>query len=144
MIGRLALTPVAIAEGMRFVANIYGGHGPEVDYSLVPTAVFSHPNVGSIGMTEPEAKKAHPDCLTAESEFVPLRFKLAGILDKTYMKLIHRPDNGRVLGAHMVGPEAGEIMQGFAVAMLAGATKRDFDATVGIHPTSAEEFVTMR
>ena len=90
-------------------------------------------------MTEREARKAHPECLIAESEFTPLRLALSDIEEKTYMKLIHLPDNGRVLGAHMVGPDAGEIMQGFAVAMLAGASKSDFDAT-----TSAEEFVSMR
>ena len=144
VIGRLALTPVAIAEGMRFVAGTYGGYGPAIDYGLVPTAVFSHPSVGSIGMTEQQAKDAHPDCLIAESEFVPLRLKLAGKPAAVRMKLIHLPDNGRVLGAHMVGPDAGEIMQGFAVAMAVGASKSDFDATVGIHPTAAEEFVSMR
>ena len=144
VIGRLALTPVAIAEGMRFVSENYGGHGPAIDYDLVPTAVFSHPNVGSIGMTEQQARQIHPECLIAESEFLPMRFQLTGISQRTYMKLIHLPDDGRVLGAHMVGPEAGETMQGFAVAMLGGASKRDFDATVGIHPTSAEEFVSMR
>ncbi|MCY4325030.1 MAG: glutathione-disulfide reductase [Betaproteobacteria bacterium] len=144
VIGRLALTPVAIAEGMRFVAENYGGYGPPLDYDLVPTAVFSHPNVGSVGMSEQQARQAHPEVLIAESEFTSMISRIAGTGDKTYMKLIHLPDNGRVLGAHMVGPDAGEIMQGFAVALGGGATKLDFDATVGIHPTAAEEFVSMR
>ncbi len=144
VIGRLALTPVAIAESMLFVAQRYGGYGPPIDYGLVPTVVFSHPNVGAIGLTEQQARKQHPDCVVADTEFTPLRFRLPGIGGKTYMKLIHLPDNGQVLGAHMVGPDAGETMQGFAVAMLKGATKFEFDETVCIHPSSAEEFVSMR
>lgn len=144
VIGRLALTPVAIAEGMLFVAQNYGGYGPEINYDLIPTTVFSHPNIGSIGLTEQQAREKHPDCEVADATFTPMKTKLAGMTNQTYYKLIYLPDNGKVLGAHMVGPDAGETMQGFSVAMLCGATKYDFDATIGIHPTSAEEFVSMR
>lgn len=144
VIGRVALTPVAIAEGMRFVALKYGGYGPPVDYSLIPTTVFTHPNVGTVGMPEQTARKQFPDCEVTETEFRPMVHSLTGSEEKTLMKLVFEAGGGRVLGAHMIGPDAGELMQGIAVALAKKATKKDFDATVGIHPTSAEEFVSMR
>lgn len=144
VIGKVALTPVAIAQGMDFVAQKYGGYGPPIDYNLIPTAVFTHPNVGTVGMTEHQAREAYPDCETTEAEFTPMVHSLTGSTEKTMMKLVFEAGAGRVLGAHMVGPDAGELMQGIAVALAKGATKLDFDAVVGIHPTSAEEFVSMR
>ena len=142
--GRVQLTPVAIAEAMSFVAKQFGGYGPDIDYGKIPTAVFTHPSVGTCGMTEQQAKEKYPDCETHVSEFTPFRHSLTGTGEKSMLKLIWEKGNGRVLGVHMVGPEAGEIMQGFAVALATDATKLDFDAVVGIHPTTAEEFVSMR
>lgn len=144
VIGRLALTPVAIAEAGRFAALRFGGAAPPVNYGLVPTAVFSSPQVGTVGLTEQQAREKHPDCEVFANEFTPMKQSLAGGGEKTVVKLICAAGGGAVLGAHMLGPEAGEIVQGIAVAMMCGATKRDFDATVGVHPTAAEEFVAMR
>ena len=144
VIDRVALTPVAIAEAMRFCALKYGSYGPPVDYGLIPTAVFTHPNVSTVGLSEQEARQRQPDCETCMSEFTPMRFALAGRKEKAMVKLVFEAGKGRVLGAHMVGPDAGELMQGIAVALAKGATKEDFDAMVGIHPTTAEEFVSLR
>lgn len=144
VIGRVALTPVAIAEAICFVSRRFGGEGASLDYGLIPTAVFSHPNVATVGLTEDEARKKHSGCECCASEFTPLRHSLSGRNEKTMVKLIFEAGGGKVLGAHMVGAEAGEIMQGIAIALAKGATKKDFDATVGIHPTTAEEFVSLR
>lgn len=144
VLGRVQLTPVAIAEAMRFVAGRFGGDAPPVDYGLIPTAVFTHPNVATVGLTEAEAKKSSPGSESCESAFTPMRHSLSGREEKAMVKLVFEAGGGRVLGAHMVGPDAGELMQGIAVALAMGATKKDFDATVGIHPTTAEEFVSMR
>lgn len=144
IIGKGALTPLAIAQGMDFVAQKYGGYGPPINYDLVPTAVFTHPNVGTVGMTEQQAKAQFPDCEIKETSFTPMVHSLTESTEKTMMKLIFEHGDGKVLGAHMVGPDAGELMQGIAVALAKGATKYDFDAMVGIHPTAAEEFVSMR
>jgi len=115
-----------------------------VDYDSIPTAVFCQPNIGTVGMTEEQARERCGAIAVYESIFRPMKLTLAGGDEKTLMKLIVDTTNDRVVGAHMVGPDAGEIIQGIGVAMKAGATKADFDATVGIHPTAAEEFVTMR
>ena len=144
VIGKVALTPVAIAEGMRFSSKRFGGVAPPVDYGLIPTAVFTHPNVSTVGMTEAQARESHPDCESCMSEFTPMRHSLTGRDEKAMVKLIFEAGGGKVLGAHMVGADAGELMQGIAVALAKGATKKDFDATIGIHPTTAEEFVSMR
>ncbi len=144
VIDRVALTPVAIAEAMRFCALKYGSYGPPVDYDLIPTAVFTHPNISTVGLSEQEARKRFPDCETCMSEFTPMRFALSAHKEKALVKLVFEKNKGRVLGAHMVGPDAGELMQGIAVALAKGATKEDFDAMVGIHPTTAEEFVSLR
>ena len=144
VIDRVALTPVAIAEAMNFVAKKFGGYGPEINYDLIPTAVFTHPNVGTVGLTEAEAKEKYPDCEVCMSEFTPMKFSLSSRKEKAMVKLIFKQGGGEVLGAHMVGPDAGELMQGIAVALAKGATKKDFDAMVGIHPTTAEEFVSLR
>ncbi len=145
VIDRLALTPVAIAEAMVLVDNLFKGADRGMDYSNVPTAVFSQPPIGSVGLTEAQAREAYADGIDVYvATFTPLKHTLTGREEKTLMKLIVDRVSDRVVGLHMVGAEAGEIAQGFAVAIKAGATKADFDATVGIHPTAAEEYVTMR
>jgi glutathione reductase (NADPH) len=145
VIGRVQLTPVALAEGMAVARHLFR---PEeyrpVDYKLIPTAVFSLPNIGTVGLTEDEARAAGHRVKLFESRFRALKLTLTESQEKTLMKLIVDADSDQVLGCHMVGPEAGEILQGIAVALKAGATKRVFDETIGIHPTAAEEFVTMR
>ncbi len=141
---RVNLTPVALAEGMAFARNTYAGMMSEVDYDFIPTAVFSQPNIGTVGFTEAEARERFGDVRIFKSRFTPLKHTMTGIEEKTLMKMIVRSEDDRVVGVHMLGPEAGEIIQGIAIAMRAGATKACFDSTIGIHPTAAEEFVTMR
>ena len=144
VIGRVELTPVAIREGMALSENLFKGGSTKVDYDFIPTAVFSQPNIGTVGFSEAEAKEKYGEIKVFESRFKPMKQTLGGIDEKVYMKLIVDTATDRVVGCHMVGESAGEIMQGLGVAIKAGATKADFDATVGIHPTAAEEFVTMR
>ena len=115
-----------------------------MDYELIPTAVFCHPNVATVGLTEAQARERYAEVRVFRSEFRALRHTLSGSQERTLMKLLVDAASDRVVGLHMVGAEAGEIVQGFAVALKAGATKAVFDATLGIHPTAAEEFVTMR
>jgi glutathione reductase (NADPH) len=145
---RVQLTPIALAEAMVVVDHLLGpvpGKAPrELSYDFIPTAVFTHPNVGTVGMTEAEARAEFGAVSVFRSEFKALKHTLSGSGERTLMKLIVDVATDRVVGLHMVGPDAGEVVQGFAVAMKAGATKAVFDATVGIHPTVAEEFVTMR
>lgn len=145
VIGRVQLTPVALAEGMALARQLFR---PEeyrpVDYKLIPTAVFSMPNIGTVGLTEDEARSAGHRVKLFESRFRPMKLTLTECQERTLMKLIVDADTDKVLGCHMVGPEAGEILQGIAIALKAGATKRVFDETIGIHPTAAEEFVTLR
>ncbi|HQR49365.1 MAG TPA: glutathione-disulfide reductase [Burkholderiaceae bacterium] len=145
---RVQLTPVALGEAMAVVDRLFAppdGKAPRtMDYELIPTAVFTHPSVGTVGMTEAEARKAHGAIEVYRSDFKALRHTLSGSSERTLMKLVVDAATDRVVGLHMVGADAGEIVQGFAVAMRSGATKADFDRTVGIHPTAAEEFVTMR
>ena len=143
-----ALTPVALAEGMVLVDRLFGPsrgkRARKMDYDYIPTAVFTHPNVGTVGFTEAQARERFAKVTIYRSEFRALRHTLSESTERTFMKLIVDAATDRVVGLHMVGDEAGEIVQGFAVAMKAGATKAIFDATIGIHPTAAEEFVTMR
>ncbi len=145
VIGRVQLTPVALAEGMAVARRLFK---PEqyrpVDYKMIPTAVFSLPNIGTVGLTEEEAREAGHDVVIFESRFRPMKLTLTECQEKTLMKLVVDGKTDKVLGCHMVGPDAGEIAQGLAIALKAGATKRDFDDTIGVHPTAAEEFVTMR
>jgi glutathione reductase (NADPH) len=141
---RVNLTPVALAEGMTVARRLFGGLDQVVDYEYIPSAVFSAPPVGTVGLSEDEARHRGLPVKIFRSDFRPMIHTLSGRNQRTLMKLVVHADSDRVLGCHMVGPEAGEIIQGFAVAMRAGATKRVFDTTVGIHPTAAEEFVTMR
>jgi len=141
---RLQLTPVALAEAMVVVDRLFGAGERRMDYEFVPTAVFTHPAIGTVGLTERQARERHGAVRVFRSEFRPLKHTLSGSAERTLMKLVVDAASDRVVGLHMVGPEAGEIVQGFAVALKAGATKAVFDATIGIHPTAAEEFVTMR
>ena len=144
LIDRVQLTPVALAEGMWVARHLYGEAGRTPDYRNVPTAVFTQPHLATVGLTERDARELHGDVVVFTSEFRALKHTLSGRQERTFMKLIVDRSTDRVVGAHMLGPDAGEVIQGIAVAMTAGATKADFDATIGIHPTSAEEFVTMR
>ena len=141
---RIQLTPVAIAEAMAFSSTQFNGHRKLMDYDGIATAVFCQPNIGTVGLTEAMAREKLGEVEVYRSVFRPLKHTLSGSDEKTMMKLIVDKCTDRVVGVHMVGPEAGEIIQGIAVACKAGATKAVFDATVGIHPTTAEEFVTMR
>ncbi len=142
---RVALTPVALAEGHALVDRLYAKGERYVSYENIPSAVFSNPNVSQVGLTEEQAQDQYPNEIDIyKSEFRAMKMILAKSEERTFMKLIVHNKTNKVLGLHMVGSEAGEIVQGFAVAIIAGATKDDFDRTIGIHPTSAEEFVTMR
>ena len=138
------LTPVAIAEGMALAQNLFGKNPAKVDYSNIPTCIFSQPNFATVGLTEEQAKQVFSKIDIYKSSFTHLKNTLSGNKEKVFMKLIVDKATDRVVGAHMIGPDAGEIIQGIAIAMKAGATKAHFDATIGIHPTAAEEFVTMR
>ena len=141
---RLQLTPVALAEGMVVVDALFGDGRRRMDYELVPTAVFTHPGIGTVGLGEQQARERYGEVKVFRSDFRALKHTLSGNAERTLVKLVVDAASDRVVGLHMVGAEAGEIVQGFAVAMKAGATKAQFDATVGIHPTAAEEFVTLR
>ena len=142
--GGIELTPVALAEAMTLVNHWFGDGSKVMDYDLIPTAVFTQPNVGTIGLTEQQAREQHGEITVYRSDFKPMKHTLSGSDERSFMKLIVDTATDRVIGLHIVGESAGEMLQGFAVAMKAGATKADFDATIGIHPTSAEELVTMR
>lgn len=144
VIDRVQLTPVALAEGMALVRHLYTAGSPAVDYDLIPTAVFCQPNIGTVGLSEEQARERHGEIKVFRSEFRALKHTLSGSDERTLMKMIVDTETDRVLGVHMVGAEAGEIIQGIGVALKAGATKAVFDSTIGIHPTAAEEFVTMR
>lgn len=145
---RIQLTPVALAEAMVVVDQLFGPPAGKparsMNYEFIPTAVFTHPNIGTVGYSEHDAAKHCGKVTVYRSEFKALKHTLSGSSERTLMKLVVQDDTDRVVGLHMVGPDAGEIVQGFAVAMKAGATKALFDDTIGIHPTAAEEFVTMR
>ena len=141
---RLMLTPVAFAEGIAFANTVFAGTPTRPDHSGVPTAVFSQPPIGCVGLTEAEARERCGEIDVYRSSFRPMKHTLTGRDETTLMKLIVERASDRVVGCHMVGPDAGEITQGLAIALKCGATKAQFDATIGIHPTAAEEFVTMR
>ncbi|WP_322977803.1 glutathione-disulfide reductase [Pseudomonas sp. C11] len=145
VIGRIQLTPVALAEGMAVARRLFK---PEeyrpVDYRSIPTAVFSLPNIGTVGLSEEQAIEAGHKVRIFESRFRPMKLTLTDNQERTLMKLVVDAETDRVLGCHMVGPDAGEIVQGLAIAIKAGATKQIFDETIGVHPSAAEEFVTLR
>lgn len=148
VVGRKELTPVALAEAMTLVDHLFGpsaGQAPRtMSYDNIPTAVFTHPSIGTVGLGEEQARALGRPIRVYRSDFRPLRHTLSGSNERTLVKLIVDDASDRVLGLHMVGAEAGEIIQGFAVALQCGVTKAQLDATLGIHPTSAEEFVTLR
>ena len=142
---RINLTPVAIQEGRAFADTHFGGQSKQMAYDNIPTAVFTTPEAATVGLTEAEAREKYRDKIKIyRSKFRPMYYTLPDMQVKTLMKLIVETENNKVVGAHMVGDYAAEIIQGVAIAVKMGATKADFDATVGIHPSSAEEFVTMR
>lgn len=141
---RVNLTPMAIAEGRALAETLFHQQPTTVDRRFIPTAVFSRPPVATVGLTESQARAEHEAIDVYCSSFRPMRATLSGSTERTTVKLVVERTTGRVLGAHMVGEDAPEIMQGLAIAIRCGATKRDFDSTMGIHPTAAEEFVTMR
>lgn len=142
--GGMELTPVALAEGMAFARREFSGLDATPEYDFIPTAVFCQPNIGTVGFTEDEARAEFGDIDLYKSTFKPMKHTISGRDERSFMKLIVDRSSNRVVGVHMVGPDAGEIMQGIAIALKAGATKAVFDSTIGIHPTAAEEFVTMR
>ncbi|MDY0248798.1 MAG: glutathione-disulfide reductase [Pseudomonas sp.] len=143
--GRVQLTPVALAEGMALARRLFRKEEYRpVDYNLIPTAVFSLPNIATVGLSEEQAKAEGFVVQVFKSSFRPMKLSLSDQQERIFMKLVVDETTDRVLGCHMVGPDAGELMQGIAIALKAGATKQVFDDTIGIHPTAAEEFVTMR
>ena len=147
VIGKAQLTPVAIAAGRRLADRVFGGQtGRHLSYEMIPTVVFSHPPIGTVGLTETEARERYPqdDLKIYKSEFVPMYHALTERRPKSAMKLVTLGEDERVIGCHIIGPGADEMLQGFAVAVRMGARKADLDDTVAIHPTSAEELVTMR
>jgi glutathione reductase (NADPH) len=144
VIGGMELTPVALAEGMAFARHAFGNAETAVDYEFIPTAVFSQPPIGTVGFTEEQAAARFGDITLYKTAFKPMKHTISGRDERTFMKLIVEDASDRVVGVHMMGPDAGEILQGIAIALKAGATKAIFDSTIGIHPTAAEEFVTMR
>ena len=141
---RVALTPVAIREGAAVATTLFGGRRVAVDHRDVPHAVFSQPPVGTVGLSEAAASAAHDFVDVYTATFRPLKYTLSGRNERTLVKLVVDAASQRVVGAHMVGPDAPEIIQGIAIAVKAGLTKEQFDATVAVHPTAAEEFVTLR
>lgn len=144
VVGRMELTPVALAEGMALANYLYAKQPMQLDYSNIATAVFCQPSIGTVGLSERQARDVYKTIDIYQTEFRHMKHTLGGSQERTMMKLVVDQQSQKVVGCHMVGPDAGEIIQGLAVAMKAGATKKDFDNTVGIHPTAAEEFVTMR
>ena len=141
---RVNLTPVAIREGQAFADTVFGGRPTPVDHTGIPTAVFSQPEVGTVGLTEAEARELCAEVDIYKSRFRPLKHTLSGRDEETLMKLIVNAENGRVVGCHILGPDAGEMVQLLGIALKMGATKDDFDRTMAVHPTAAEELVTMR
>ncbi len=141
---RVNLTPVATAEGTTLARALYNDQPGAVDYADIPTCVFSQPNLGTVGLTEEQAREKYQHIEIYKSTFTPMKLSLTDSDEKTFMKLIVDKTTDKVIGVHMLGPDAGEIIQGIGIAIKAGATKTHFDTTIGIHPTTAEEFVTMR
>ncbi len=144
VIDRVQLTPVALAEGTALARHLFGGGSHPFDYANIPTCVFSQPNLACVGLTESAARARFGEIDIYKHSFTQLKHTLSGRPERTLVKLVVDRASDRVLGTHLVGPEAGEVIQGIAIAIKAGATKAVFDATLGIHPTVAEEFVTLR
>ncbi len=144
VVGRMELTPVALAEGTALANFLFNNQPFKLDYSNIATAVFCQPSIGTVGLTERQARDLYHKVDIYQTEFRHMKNTLSESTERTMMKLVVDQATQRVLGCHMVGPDAGEIIQGLAIALKTGATKQDFDNTIGIHPTAAEEFVTMR
>ncbi len=143
--GKAALTPVAIAAGRKLASRLFGEqHDSKVDYDTIPSVVFSHPPIGTVGLNEAEARQRYGKVRVYQTEFTPMRYALSSHKITTAMKLVCVNDDERIVGIHIIGDNADEMLQGFAVAIKMGARKRDFDNTMAIHPTSAEELVTMK
>jgi glutathione reductase (NADPH) len=141
---RINLTPVAIAEGRAIAETLYNDNPTKMDHANVPSAVFSQPPIGAVGLSEEHARREYGEVDVYIARFKPMKNTLSGREERTLMKLVVDARSDRVLGCHMLGPDAPEIVQGLAIAIKSGATKKMFDQTVGIHPSAAEEFVTMR
>ena len=141
---RVNLTPVAIREGHAFADTVFGGKPVEVDHSMIPTAVFSQPEIGTVGMTEELARQGFKSVDIYKTSFKPMKHTLSGRDERMLMKLVVDGDTDRVLGCHICGPDAGEMAQLLGISMRLGAKKSDFDATMAVHPTASEELVTMR
>ncbi|MDO8838358.1 MAG: glutathione-disulfide reductase [Parvibaculum sp.] len=141
---RANLTPVAIREGQAFAETVFNGNPVAVDHSVIPTAVFSQPEMGTVGLTEAEARAKHGEIDIYKTSFRPMKGTLSGSEEKTFMKLVVEPQSQRVLGVHILGPASGEIIQAIGIAVTMGATKAQFDATVAVHPTASEELVTLK
>jgi len=141
---RFNLTPVAIREGHAFADTVFGDKDIRVDYGLIPTAVFSQPEIGTVGMTEAEARKAYANLDIYRAHFRPMKHTLSGSDEKMFMKLLVEADSDKVVGCHILGADSGELAQVLGIALKMGATKADFDATMAVHPTASEELVTMR
>ena len=144
VVGRMELTPVALAEGMALASHLFENKPVKLDYTNIATAIFCQPNIGTVGLSEEQAIDAGHEVAIFTSSFKAMKNTLSGSAEKTFMKIVVDKQTDKVLGVHMVGESAGEIIQGIAIAVKMGAKKSDFDETIGIHPTSAEEFVTMR
>ncbi len=141
---RINLTPVAIAESRAIAETLYNNNPIRMDHADVPSAVFSQPPIGTVGLTEDQARKQYGEVDIYQTRFKPMKNTLSGRDERTFMKLVVDAKSDRVVGCHMLGPDAPEIVQGLAIAVKCGATKKQFDATIGIHPSAAEEFVTLR
>ena len=141
---RVNLTPVAIHEGAAFAETVFNDRPTPVDHDAIPTAVFSEPEIGTVGITEADAREKFRQVDIYKSRFRPMKHTLSGRDEMMLMKLIVDGESGRVLGCHILGPDAAEIVQALAVALRMGATKADLDATMALHPSAAEELVTMR
>lgn len=141
---RANLTPVAIREGAAFAETVFNGNPTAVDHSIIPTAVFSQPEIGTVGLTEHEARERHEAVDIYKTTFRPMKHTLSGRDEKTLMKLVVDGESDRVLGVHLMGPGSGELIQAVGIAVTLGATKAQFDRTVAVHPTAAEELVTLR
>jgi glutathione reductase (NADPH) len=135
---------VAIAEGRAIAETLYNNNPIRMDHADVPSAVFSNPPIGTVGLTEDQARKRYGEIDVYQTRFRPMKNTLSGRGERTFLKLVVDAKTDRVVGCHMLGPDAPEIIQGLAIAVKCGATKQQFDQTVGIHPSAAEEFVTLR
>ena len=141
---RANLTPVAIREGQAFAETVFNDNPVAVDHSIIPTAIFSQPEMGTVGLTEVEARTRHGEIDIYKTSFRPMKGTLSGSDEKTFMKLVVEPASQRVLGVHILGPASGELIQAVGIAVTMGATKAQFDATIAVHPTAAEELVTLK